>query len=132
MTTTTETTTTCYRRVKHKQECSHPPLTSARKPGGKMRVTCEGCARYITLEAGEPSHYWELPGAPPRTAPSATTPPPPPPPPAPVALGYACREHYQPVSWRGTGCPKCDRERRDARRTRKARRAARLDPEPTQ
>jgi len=29
---------------------------------------------------------------------------------------YVCRDHHsQPVNWRGRGCQRCDRERRQAR-----------------
>lgn len=42
-------------------------------------------------------------------------------------IGWACRAHYQPVSWRGTGCRRCDAERRDAQRTRAEKRRARMD-----
>lgn len=50
-----------------------------------------------------------------------------PPPAGALRIGYACRDHYQPVTWRGTGCRQCDAERRDAQRTRAEKRRARLD-----
>ena len=31
-----------------------------------------------------------------------------------------CREHYAPVSFKGSGCKKCDKARRDAREGRRA------------
>ena len=42
-------------------------------------------------------------------------------------IGYACREHYQPVTWKGSGCRRCDAERRDAQRTRAEKRRLRRD-----
>ena len=38
-----------------------------------------------------------------------------------VVSKHVCRDHHKPVTWRGTGCPACDTERRD----RQARRAER-------
>lgn len=108
------------RRVRHRAGCTRPDLACT-VVVGLRRISCPECQRYITLAAGERSPLWQI--APPTYAQPATAPPPPPPP----AFGYACRPHYRPTSWRGTGCPECDQERRDHQRARAAKRAARLE-----
>jgi len=118
--TAATTTDTPPRRPKHKQQCSRPDL-GRRIVDGLRRLECPECGRYITLQRGERSPFWE------DLRPTyAATAPPPPPAPRPV-LGYACRDHGHPVTWRGNGCPRCDRERREAQRARAEKRRARMD-----
>lgn len=45
--------------------------------------------------------------------------------PARIYSRYRCPAHHAPVTWRGTGCPKCAQERRDHAETRRQRRAER-------
>lgn len=118
---TATTTTDRPRTVKHKRECTRPDL-ARRMVHGLRRLTCPECQRYITLQRGEVSPLWED-TRPATYVPAVVVRPPAPRP----VLGYACRDHYAPVTWRGTGCRQCDRERREAQQVRAEKRRTRMD-----
>ncbi len=87
-------------RLDHKPRCRGAGVGKAWwGKAGDVLIRCRGCSRVGVVDASVVIR--------------------------PAAGRYACRAHYEPVSWRGTGCDECAAERVAARRRRAAQRAAR-------
>ena len=93
------------RFIRHRSGCPGGALTWKRATHGDMKARCDSCGRW---------------GFPPTDAET------PMPEPEPVALvvdaGYRCRAHYAVVSFRGTGCRRCEAEYRESKQGRKRKR----------
>lgn len=97
-------TTLALPRFAHAADCPRTSPTTARKIQGAQHRWCPSCgAQGVAIEAPEP----------------------PPDPMAGIVTRYTCRDHARPVTWRGTGCPVCIREREARVKARAELRAAR-------
>lgn len=105
------------RHIRHDDGCPRGRLEVKRGKFGDTLVTCLGCFKWAPLRhAPEPEDDTA-----PRTTTTTATTTATTPRPAPVL--YACRPHYRPTTWRGTGCPQCDAERRESQHSRRLKRA---------
>ena len=110
-------------KIRHTPECRPTAADLVKTRGGKgdLLLRCKSCRQFVVLAPAATRNT-------PRPTPERT----PKPAPAPVAVvvaepapepdpeldptqasGYVCRDHHNPVNWRGSGCPEC---RADTRR----------------
>jgi hypothetical protein len=82
--------------IRHSPTCTRPAPT-ARSVLGGVKHSCPGCAGYFVV--------WDAP----LEAPVAASTQP--------ASAYRCREHPgEPVTWKGSGCPRCPRRKANKRK----------------
>jgi pyruvate/2-oxoacid:ferredoxin oxidoreductase beta subunit len=71
-------------RLNHRPDCQRPPVQISLVTEGTNKHFCPGCGKYAYLEVIAKSVI------------------------PPTPTGYRCREHPgEPVTWKGTGCPRC-------------------------
>lgn len=97
--------------VHHTRGCTDPRVGQFRGKHGDLLARCHTCGgRRVLVPANEeqtpePTEEQEQPV---RTGPSL-----------PTGARYTCREHpHRAVTWRGTGCPECKRDRGEDQATR--------------
>lgn len=100
--------------IVHTSTCSGGTPYPDRGRLGDNLLRCPGCPRFVVL-AVRPPVATETPERVPGVVVLPLVAP---------ASPWCCRDHLRPVSWKGTGCPECEDERRAreaAGRVRKAR-----------
>lgn len=85
----TMTTTEALEVLQHEPHCDRPGARTKRDPSGRVYTRCRSCKAFVWHD-DRPSALMRL---------------------APKDSPYRCRTHLeQPITWRGTGCPECQRE----------------------
>ena len=122
-------------KIRHTPECRPTAADLVKTRGGKgdLLLRCKSCRQFVVLAPAAtrntprptPEHTPK-----PAPAPVAVVVAEPAPEPAPEldpnqASGYVCRDHHNPVNWRGHGCPECRADTRRQHRRRAARAADR-------